>query len=194
MCVSAGFIREIKEKRESFFLSQSDKTQACRGARRAFGLRNSRLMQNKRASLNIQQEKKLQSEHIGASGLCFCILSFLCSVITLSYLHFYYTLYLGICILARYSFCFYISTTKTKTTDKRVNILSTHCRQAFYLFIMKHSGNEVLQMRHIAAISGEYGEHFQCKHLVQALRALCCETNSDGLHSAQLPWRGCQED
>lgn len=66
-CVSAADLLEKMEKkvkRNTVALSRLDKTRAasCRGAGRVFALTDSRLMQNKRASLNIQQER-LQSQH-----------------------------------------------------------------------------------------------------------------------------------
>lgn len=125
------------------------------GAACVFSLRDSRLMQNKRASLNIQQEK-LQTQHSIWSLLLCGTTSFHFSAPSLPS----YTLISITCciwsffIRVYYSLLpcpFYISSSCIQNDGgKKGNILSTNCRQAFYLFIMKNIGHEVLKMKHIA--------------------------------------------
>ncbi len=154
-CVSVADLLEKKKESGRFFRVRQN-TSSCMllGAACVFSLRDSRLMQNKRASLNIQQEK-LQSQHSIWSLLLCGTISFHISDPSLPF----YTLTVitscvwSFFILAYYSlslFSLYISSSCIQNDGKEGNILSTNCRQPFYLFIMKYIGNKVLKMKHIA--------------------------------------------
>lgn len=144
MCVSGGFIRQrVKEKKkQGSGFSQSDKTQTplYRGAGHVFSLRYSRLMQNKRASLNIQQEK-LQQSSIWPLLLCGSMevpsfLPFILSFCNFLLFSFFVNFSLPdfLCCLPRFAFLHFCSCMKK---DKRVNILPTRRRHTFYLFILE---------------------------------------------------------
>lgn len=130
-------------------------------------------MQNKRASLNIQQEKvQFAAQHLASASTS--SFHFWPPSRPLSFPNFYYFIQppVSLRIIPRRPSHFIFSPLDHTMTEK-VNISSVRHRRAFYLFIVKYTGNEGLKRKHSAFITGEWKENF---HRVRALKALCRAT------------------
>lgn len=136
-------------------------------------------MQNKRASLNIQQEK-LQSQHsiwplllCGSASFYFSPQSLPSNTVT--FITVFIWSFLSLHIIPCFPSLFIFPPLNQRVMERKVNILSTHHRQGFYLFIMEYIRNEMLKMKYITCIVN--GETISNVHiLIQALKALCCAT------------------